>query len=150
MTIDSISTPPPATIHDRLPSGFSFADHLQRAAFERGDFVPGARKIALVRVAGEATLVVRLGPPTNTGRLLGRALIRVAAQQAGIGEDRLLDWYIREYNAGWAAGRRGGDSSKWDSGYSSHAWDDGFLDAVAGRPKWHLTHCADHDECGEG
>ena len=60
-----------------------------------------------------------------------------------------VNWYVREYNNGWSAGRRGGESKAWGSAETSAAWDDGYLDAAAGRPKWHLAHCTNHDNCGE-
>lgn len=56
--------------------------------------------------------------------------------------------YRREYRNGWAAADRPGDSAKWESGNSSDAWDDGYLDRAAGRERWHLTNCPDHDTCG--
>lgn len=60
-----------------------------------------------------------------------------------------VDDYVREYNRGWAASRRGADT-EFGTGYSTDAYDDGYLDASAGRQKWHLTYCTDHDNCGEG
>lgn len=58
--------------------------------------------------------------------------------------------YVREYNAGWAASGRGSDSSKWNDGSASWAWDDGYLDrASRDNDKWHLTYCLNHHN-GEG
>lgn len=55
--------------------------------------------------------------------------------------------YVREYRNGFAAGSRStiSDDTKWNSGQSSDAWDDGYLDAAAGRERWHLTYCPTHD-----
>jgi hypothetical protein len=58
-----------------------------------------------------------------------------------------VDEYKREYNKGWAGGRRAQDTPPraWENGTSSDAYDDGYLDAAAGRSKWHLTNCPDHE-----
>jgi hypothetical protein len=60
--------------------------------------------------------------------------------------------YAKEYEAGWRAASRP-ESAKWDSGASSDAWDDGYLDRAALRDKWHLVTCPKHGnldgECGE-
>lgn len=61
-----------------------------------------------------------------------------------------MDAYVREYNAGWAASRRPGDSEKWNNGTSTDAWDDGYLDYAAGREKWHLTRCPQHGNGAPG
>src|SRR5690606_20285280 len=42
--------------------------------------------------------------------------------------------YAKEYEAGWRAASRP-ESAKWDSGASSDAWDDGYLDRAALRDK---------------
>jgi len=55
-----------------------------------------------------------------------------------------------EYNKGWSASRRGGVCRAWESGTSSDAFDCGYLDYAAGRDKWHLRDCPDHDHCGQG
>lgn len=61
--------------------------------------------------------------------------------------------YDKEYRAGWRAsvrvGRTGQTSKAFDSGETSDAWDDGYHDHAAGRAKWHLRDCPDHDTCGE-
>lgn len=57
-----------------------------------------------------------------------------------------VEWYAREYRSGWAAAQRGGVPRKWDEGTASYAWEDGYLDAAAGREKWHLAYC--DGECG--
>jgi hypothetical protein len=67
--------------------------------------------------------------------------------------------YKRCYSAGWASSmrRQGGmddaegrflsrNGYAWSS--PEHwAWEDGWLDMAAGRPKWHLLTCLDHDKC---
>lgn len=101
-----------------------------------------------------ARLAIRLRPP----RTWGDVVSPVARRWAGLtgfvvsNDDNAeaRDWYVNQYNAGWAAAGRSGDSAAWDSGQTSAAWDDGYLDRAAGRAKWHLTWCLDHDECGEG
>ena len=135
----------------RLPSGFSFADDIQRTQFSERGIVNGASKVCLVDLGGdEPRLAVRLHPPKNFASLTQRrSLIRIAAVEAGVSGADGLDWYKREYNAGFAAGKRG-HSTRWEQGGGSHAWDDGFLDARSDRPKWHLAHCVDHDTCGLG
>lgn len=154
MTIDS--TFDRLTIHDLLPSGFSYADAVQSEAYSTRGYVPGARKLCVVRTAEGSYLAVRLGPPTGAKTLGRRGYMLRDARNAGVNpalEHRLLEWYVREYNTGFMAGRRsarGGPTPRaWDSGHSSAAYDDGYLDAVADRPKWHLAHCVDHDACGE-
>lgn len=130
----------------RLPSGFSWADQIQEKQYAAKGIVHGASKVILV---GE-DLAVRLHPPKTANPLLRRPLIANEAKAKGFCATQTLEWYIKEYNRGWAAGRSSGVNREWDSGMSSHSFDDGYLDAAAGRPKWHLTHCADHDVCGEG
>lgn len=94
-------------------------------------------------------LAVKLRPPrrwTEIRSSLGReSAVQISATRCAT---EILKTYLRLYNAGWAAGSRGGSSKLWESGTSPHAWDDGYLDAVAQRPKWHLTFCTDHDDCG--
>ena len=166
-------------IHDTLPSGFSYADRLQTEAFERTCSVNGASKVCLVRataaeIAAEADilqaggpdeyprgyyehlaerntadLAVRLRPPRTLADV-DRHLIRIDFRERNIPEAERLEWYKDQYNAGYKAARRSGDSTAFDRGYTSHAWDDGYLDGAAGRAKWHLTYCTDHDTCGEG
>lgn len=136
-------------IHDRLPSGFTFADRMQARNYETKGFVPGAQKIALVKTDEGIEVAARLAPPKYSDTVTRRGLIREAISEAGVNPENVLSWYIEEYNKGWQASRRG-STVAWESGRTSHAYDDGYLDAAAGRPKWHLTHCIDHDECGEG
>lgn len=61
-----------------------------------------------------------------------------------------IEEYRREYEAGWRASARASGSGKYDSGNYTYAWEDGYLDRAAGRKKWHLLRCPDHDRCGEG
>lgn len=135
----------------RLPSGFSFADDIQRTQFSERGMVNGASKVCLVDLGGdEPALAVRLHPPRKFHTLARRrALIAQAAREEGLEGSEALAWYMREYNAGFAAGKRA-HSRIWEYGGGTHAWDDGYLDARADRPKWHLAHCVDHDTCGLG
>lgn len=128
------------TIHDRLPSGFTFANEPQAEAFAATGSVNGASKVCLVRTDDGERVAIRMRPP------------RTMADVVSIGRKTTddVEAYKREYNAGWAASGRPGDSAAWNSGNTSHAWDDGYLDRAAGRAKWHLTWCLDHDICGEG
>ena len=137
-------------IHDSLPSGFSYADAIQVGQFYATGSVHGASKVCLVRMKEDPhsdELAVRLRPPRSVEDIRGPLGLR-AAESLG------LEGYIAQYNLGWQAstrvGRTGQSSEAWNSGMTNYAWDDGYLDQAAGRPKWHLTYCADHDECGEG
>lgn len=66
--------------------------------------------------------------------------------------------YRADYERGWLASKRAGQSSNPD--YSPlesadlrgerDAWYDGYLDYAASREKWHLLNCPDHDNCGQG
>ena len=164
------------TIHDSLPSGFAYADASQASEYAASGFVSGAMKVCFVRAADDvihdeadllqiggpdefprgyyehlatrntARLVVRLRPPFKVEQVSRRALIANNMLSLGILPGEAVDWYVREYNNGWQAARRSGDLDRSDT---SHAWDDGWLDANAVRPKWHLTWCLDHDQCGE-
>lgn len=147
-------------IHDSLPSGFSYADRLQEEQYEATGSVHGASKVIFVKTylggSPSVDLAVRLRPPRTAHDIvspLGRSAVgadRPHLMMTRAQRDAVRDEYIRQYNNGWATARRGGYSTAWDSGRTSHAWDDGFLDGVAGRAKWHLTYCSNHDECGEG
>lgn len=127
-------------IHDRLPSGFAYANAQQAEAFTATGSVAGASKVAYVRNGDEVDLAVRLRPPHKLEH------IRSTLGRNAVGS---VEKYVSDYNAGWAASKRE-FSSLWDSGDTAHSWDDGYLDYAAGRPKWHLTYCLNHDECGEG
>lgn len=132
------------TIHETLPSGFTYADAMQQAEFERTGSVNGASKVALVASDDPLpypNLAVRLRPPRKLSDVksdLGRNAVDSVEQ------------YIRDYNAGYTASGRSGESARWEAGNTPHSWDDGYLDRAAGRAKWHLTYCSDHNECGEG
>lgn len=102
----------------------------------------------------DTDVAVRLRPPrswADVDRPLITAQYGAEKLLTRAQRDAALAWYIAQYNAGYAAARRGSDScAAWDSGRTSRAWDDGYLDGAAGRAKWHLTYCTDHDTCGEG
>lgn len=147
-------------IHDTLPSGFVYANEQQTDRFIDTGSVNGASKVALVRarhedrqtealgekyrVDGGLDLAVRLRPPRNIEDI----------QSVAFRTTTDIATYKAQYEAGWKAsqrvGRTGGVCQQWDDGSSSHAFDDGYLDQAAGRPKWHLTWCLDHDTCEEG
>lgn len=142
-------------VHEHVPSGFGCATPQQVEAFEATGSVHGASKVAFVDggtyydgTPRPADLVIRMRPPRSWDD------IRSELPKREYGAHRLLtraqrdvacDWYIREYNRGWKMAQR----RDWPPG-TSHAFDDGYLDRAAGRIKWHLTYCPDHDECGEG
>ncbi len=140
MTITTESFP----IHDRIPSGFTYANEMQVEEYNRtGGSINGASKIALVKGQyddEDARIALRFRPPRSLEDVashLGRQAVITVAD------------YIAQYNAGYKAASRD-YSAAWDSGTTSHAWDDGYLDRATRRPKWHLTYCLDHDNCGEG
>lgn len=148
----TIAPSPDHQIHDRMPSGFSAADRLQAEEFEATGSVHGASKVCLVRTGDPELdgilLGVRLRPPRSVDDIRSPLGLRAIE---GHTNGRVL--YIDQYNLGWQAstrvGRTGQSSEAWDSGRTNGAWDDGYLDQAAGRPKWHLTYCSNHDECGE-
>jgi hypothetical protein len=59
--------------------------------------------------------------------------------------------YRKAYERGWQTNERGADGAldRADFRKEPEAWFDGYYDAGAGRDKWHLLHCPDHDACGE-
>jgi len=57
------------------------------------------------------------------------------------------DVYRAAYQRGWLAARRVGALERADDRGEPDAWYDGYLDNAAGREKWHLATCADHDNC---
>jgi hypothetical protein len=61
-----------------------------------------------------------------------------------------IDLYRDQYERGWKAANSLSESRVWESGMSSDAFDDGYLDAAAGREKWHMTRCANHDTVENG
>ena len=59
--------------------------------------------------------------------------------------------YRKAYNRGWASGQRGiGGLDRADDRGEPEAWYDGYLDAAAGREKWHLLNCSQHDNSANG
>jgi hypothetical protein len=63
--------------------------------------------------------------------------------------------YAADYNRGWRAGQGAGSGylDRADDRGEPDAWYDGYLDAAAGRTKWHLRYCTNHHNgsggCGE-
>lgn len=57
--------------------------------------------------------------------------------------------YRRWYERGWRYSRTSMSASldHGDGLGAPDAWYDGYLDAAAGREKWHRLHCADHEKC---
>ena len=57
--------------------------------------------------------------------------------------------YRAAYNRGWRASATttGGALDRADARREPDAWYDGYLDHAAGREKWHLLHCPDHNRC---
>lgn len=57
--------------------------------------------------------------------------------------------YRERYNAGWRYSERGGSLDRADDlGLTDNeAWYDGYLDMAAGRDRYHITFCPDHDKC---
>jgi hypothetical protein len=67
--------------------------------------------------------------------------------------------YAEAYEKGWrsSAGLGPIDLTERESRFTARygharedAWMDGYLDYAAGREKWHLRDCPDHDNCGQG
>jgi hypothetical protein len=60
--------------------------------------------------------------------------------------------YKAAYNRGWKAGNSGADFclDNADGRGEPHAWYDGYHDAAACRPKWHLAHCGAHHNSDGG
>jgi hypothetical protein len=60
--------------------------------------------------------------------------------------------YRRDYLAGWRASDRAKDGTleRADDRNASAGWYDGYLDRAAGREKWHIPRCPNHDTCGQG
>lgn len=144
---------PEFIVHARVPSGFVLANDLQQQEFVDTGSVQGASKVALVATTddrllnaelaeregfeGYLELAVRLRPPR---------FLKSVRSSLGRSSVETVEDYIREYNNGWNHAVR---STEYPTG-KSDAYEDGYLDRAAGRAKWHLTHCADHDNCGEG
>lgn len=112
-------------IHETLPDGFSYADLLQIDSFMATGSVDGAAKVCLVAGAVELPrLAVRLRPPPGWRQ----------------------SWRD-DYKSGWEDGL---DEIDLHDDLDSSWWYyvAGYRDAAAGRMKWHLAYCADHDACG--
>lgn len=124
------------TIHKGLPSGFARANELQLAEYLETGYVQGARKVCLIEGREAAELAVRLGPPR---------FLKSIRSNLGQSDVDSAEEYVEQYNKGWRAASRA--DSYPDMGW---AMEDGYLDRAAGRAKWHLTFCSDHDNCGEG
>jgi hypothetical protein len=59
--------------------------------------------------------------------------------------------YRRSYGAGWRYSQTANanlDYADATGRSANQAWMDGYMDGAAGREKWHLLHCPDHDACG--
>lgn len=91
-----------------------------------------------------APVLERLAPPKSIEDVIS-PLSRAWASRIAADHEQ----YIREYNKGWRAAASE-NARAWNDGTSTHAYDDGYLDRAAGRVKWHLTYCPDHDHCGQG
>jgi hypothetical protein len=58
--------------------------------------------------------------------------------------------YRRHYERGWRASGRPDAVAPLDAADARgepDAWYDGYHDRAAGREKWHLLRCPDHDNC---
>ncbi len=58
--------------------------------------------------------------------------------------------YRKAYQRGWSAGVRGADGAleRADDRHDPESWYDGYLDAAAGRERYHIPNCPDHNTCG--
>jgi len=141
-------------VHATLPSGFAYATERQEDEYWWSGSVNGAAKVCFVKVGDlddVPRLAVRLRPPRSMADVnspIVLAQMRNLGVWSGRDDDlRARDWYIDQYNLGFSAGRRGSTSKRWESSETPHAWDDGYLDAVKGLPKWHVTYCPEA-HCG--
>ena len=57
--------------------------------------------------------------------------------------------YKLDYNRGWRTSEKVGnlDQADRDGRSNNDAWMDGYLDYAAGREKFHLANCTDHNNC---
>lgn len=165
-------------LFDYLPSNFGYANPQQAEEYAQTGAVTGASRVIFVvdqdalqvetdflMLAGDKAhsrvfyeneareriraLAIRLRPPCSLDEIKSTLGKRVALEEYAGSGHQALAWYIQEYSRGWSAGKRG-SGKEFATGYTNHAYDDGYLDATAGRIKWHLTYCTDHDNCGEG
>lgn len=146
-------------IHDSLPSGFHWANDLQVDQYTETGSVRGAGKVVFV-ATGEAdekgapvvNLGVRLEPPRRWSHIVSPVARSYAGRHGFVvtnpDNDEALAWYVNQYNAGYRDARRG-NTAKFATERTDAAYDDGFLDGRAGRGKWHMTYCTNHDACGE-
>lgn len=138
-------------IHHVLPSGFTLANEAQAEEFAKTGSINGASKVVLV--ASEAwgvlspDVALRLRPPREWKDVLSM-VARAHAELQGYDDVDARAWYLTQYNLGYAAATRG-DSKAWNTGLTSAAWDDGYLDRRAERGKWHTTYCQNHNDCPE-
>lgn len=56
--------------------------------------------------------------------------------------------YQREYEKGWRCTNF--EDGPFQTGTGSDAFEDGYLDQAAGREKWHLARCPNHDNTPDG
>lgn len=54
---------------------------------------------------------------------------------------------VATYRKNYLAGYRATSSRRFEWDHDL-AYGDGYHDAGAGREKWHLAYCSDHDNCG--
>jgi hypothetical protein len=146
----------PHHVHKTLPSGFVWANNLQTAEYNETGGVRGAGKVVFVEgeTPGTVNLAVRLQPPERWSFIVSEAARRQAGQTGfvvGNPDNReALAWYVREYNLGYRAAARASDSKVFEEGAGSIPWNEGYMDRAAGRAKWHLTYCTNHDNTKAG
>lgn len=124
------------------PLGFARLDRVQSDFYARTGSVPGAAKLSSVA----DHVFVRLGPPKYTDTIMRRPDVAAEVSDLDVGH-QVLVWYKSEYLDGWYAARAG-HADRTLAGRSI-PFLDGWLDNRAGRQKWHLTHCLDHERCGQ-
>lgn len=127
---------------DKLPRGYAYVNDIQLSEWENDNTIHGASSI----VFAEDGLAVRLRRPSDWFEIVS-FLPREEALRLDLGASEALAWYVREYENGWKSAGRGGSFGAL--GNPNTAWEDGYLDRKFERPKWHLTYCTDHDNCGE-
>lgn len=57
-----------------------------------------------------------------------------------------IEAYRRMYTWGWTT-KASNESIEERQLFEDDAFQDGFSDSFAGREKWHLSRCRDHDKC---
>jgi hypothetical protein len=107
------------------------------------------RNTTRVQLADAELAPLEYGAPDT--RLCRCALrVRDQARQRLAAAGRRVDSpaYRADYERGWRyAWRPTATLDHLDARGASEAAYDGYLDAAAGREKWHRLHCADHDAC---